>query len=85
MKIINNYNVFQFDFRNNHQVVITRLHSNFEKICLLDRKYYNIPMSLYISQGSRIHFKKGLPDYRIPITAIGFGREDPKTYRKRQF
>ena len=84
MKIINNYNVFQFDFRNNHQVVITRLHSNLDEICLLDRKYNNISMSLYISQGSRIHFKKGLTDYRIPITAIGFGRVDPKTYRKRQ-
>ena len=85
MKIINNYNVFQFDFRNNRQVLITRLHSNLEVICLLVRKYSNILMSLYTSQGSRIHFKKELPDYRIPITAIGFRTVDPKTYRKRQF
>ena len=42
-------------------------------------------MSLDISQGSRIHFKKILPDYRIPITAIGFRRVDPKTKNFLQF
>ena len=75
--------VFQFNFRNNRQVVITRLHWNLEVICLLVGKCNNLTMLLFISQGyTLLKIITGPPDSH---NSHQISQDGSKTYQKHRF